>query len=399
MATLELTVPLHTDQSANYLRRALERISQAHGTYSIQITSMPWVTAWNDLVNIGLHRTGADLSEVGTTWISNLVAMNALRPFAVGEVAAMGGKAAFLPATWQSASVLGDETVWAIPWLADARVIYYWRDMLEESGVDATTAFQTSDNLVAAFERLRASDVSHPWAVVTTSHTHDTLYHALSWVWGAGGEFVSADGKRPLFHQPEARTGLRAYFGLHRYMPPEPIGLTNDHILDLFLNRQTTAIMSGPWLLNALRANAEVSAHLGIALPPGPPFVGGLNLVIWQHIHSSLARAAVELVQYLVTEQIQVEYSQLAGFLPARPDLLAQPPFSTDPYYQVLAEALKHGRAHTAIACWGLVEERLTVALNGIWAEIRRQPDRDLDALMAQYLEPLARRLAITLAD
>ncbi len=399
MANLEFSIPAHFENAANYLEHALERIGHPRRNYVIRITGMPWETAWSDLVNIGLYRTGADVSEVGSTWISSLVAMNALRPFTSFEINRMGGEGAFLPSAWRSTSIVGGEKVWAIPWLSDARTIYYWRDMLENARVDPTTAFQTFANMEDTLARIQASGVPHPWAV-TTRRTHNTLYNIVSWVWGAGGEFVSLDGKRPLFQQPEAIAGFSAYFGLDRYLPAEPRVMNGDLTIKMFLERQTAAIMGGPWFLNHLREQPEVIAKVGIALPPGPPFVGGMNLIIWQHVHPSLERAAVELVQHLATEHIQAEYSQLAGFLPVRLELLAQPPFSTDPYYQMLVAALEHGRSYLPVPRWGLVEERLTGALGDIWNEIRKNPNHgSIEAVVTQQLEPLARRIEMVLAQ
>ena len=53
------------------------------------------------------------------------------------ELNVLGGSAAFLPSSWQSSIVLGEKEVCAVPWLADTRLIYYRRDLLDKAGVDA----------------------------------------------------------------------------------------------------------------------------------------------------------------------------------------------------------------------------------------------------------------------
>ena len=52
-------------------------------------------------------------------------------------------------------------TLWAAPWLADTRIICYRRDLFEQAGVDAATAFQSPAQLENALQRLRDHGVSH----------------------------------------------------------------------------------------------------------------------------------------------------------------------------------------------------------------------------------------------
>ncbi|MFL7794490.1 MAG: hypothetical protein AB8I69_20275, partial [Anaerolineae bacterium] len=132
-----------------------------------EIYKMAWEDAWEELAKIGLYRSGPDVSQVGTTWLEGLVASGSVRPFTVGEVNSMGGAAAFFPATWQTVLVPWGQSrkVWAIPWLVDTRVIFYWRDMLEEAGIDETTAFVTPAQVEETMARLQDSGVEIPWGI------------------------------------------------------------------------------------------------------------------------------------------------------------------------------------------------------------------------------------------
>ncbi len=176
------------------------------------------------MVKTALYGHGPDVSEIGSTWIGNLIAMNALRPFDLPELYKLGGEKVFLPASWQSGQVPDEAIVYAIPWLADTRLIYYHRSALEKAGLDAGTAFDSPAQLSATLQRLQDSGCA-PW-VMCTATPRRLLQEAASWVWSAGGDFVSADGKRILFDQPEALAGLKAYFELGRYLTPRgaPLG-------------------------------------------------------------------------------------------------------------------------------------------------------------------------------
>ncbi len=138
-------------------------------------------------------------------------------------------------------------------------------------------------------------------------------------------------------------------------------------------------------------------SQIRTALPPGVPFVGGSNLVIWRH--SRQEKLAFELVKFLTGQPAQIVYSTNARSLPVRLEALASPPFSTEPLYKSIVEALKSGRSYQVNRLWGMVEERLIAELNQIWAELFADSAADLDALLDRHLQPLADRLNAVLSS
>jgi multiple sugar transport system substrate-binding protein len=400
MHPIDFTLPSHDEDALIILRQALDDFQKSHRDIPISVAQLGWTTAWSDLVRTALYKDGAEVSEVGSTWVGSFVGMDALRPCTMPEISKIGGPAAFLSSAWQSGSLIGDKQLWAVPWLSDARVIFYWRDMLEQAGVDEQRAFQSFDQMEDTLSRLQAQGIGTPWAV-TTRLTSNTLYNISSWVWGAGGDFLSADGTHVMIAEPEARAGMTHYYRLYRYMPQRSEPMDGVAVCELFHNQSVAAVVSGPWFLKWLRQRGISPyslSRIGIALPPGPSFVGGTNLVIWKHIGYEHEQLAVELVRYLVTSPALLDFYHHAGLLPARRDLLAQPPFSTDPHYQKIIEAIEIGRPHSRIAMWGLVEDRLAATLAKIWNEVRADPAQDMAALIERHLVPLAQRLNATLA-
>jgi multiple sugar transport system substrate-binding protein len=359
------------------------------------IHMMTWETAWAELIKVALYQHGPDVSQIGSSWLSNLAAMQGLRPFTQREISSLGGPEAFVSASWEASLVPGRGRGWVIPWLTDVRVIYYWRDMLQEAGVDEQSAFQTPAHMEETLDRLQTSGVSKaPW-IVTLQLPLTTLHNVASWVWGAGGELVSARGRNALFGEPAALAGARAYFGLQRYLPPGIQHMDIAQVFNLFADRQAAVAMGTPnWLQLTRQQNStspDVLAYLGVALPPGPPFVGGSGLIVWRHSRNEWE--AVDLVRQLLNKENQLEYCQRIGYLPARLDVLNEPPYSTDPHYQVMVQALEVGRSFPTFRLWGLVEERLSAALNEVWDIILGDPSQNLDAVIAGQLEPLSQRL------
>jgi ABC-type glycerol-3-phosphate transport system substrate-binding protein len=142
----------------------------------------------------------------------------------------------------------------------------------------------------------------------------------------------------------------------------------------------------------------DLFSRLGVTALPGSSFVGSTGLAIWKHVAYDHDQLAVDLVRFLMTSPTLLEFYRQVGLLPARRDLLAQPPFSTDPHYQKIIQALQSGRTHPRIIMWGLVEDRLAAALAQIWSEVRADPAQDIAPVVERNIAPLAQRLDATLA-
>lgn len=375
------------------MRPLLDQFETEHGV-RVRPRLLTWDTAWSDLVKVALYGDGPDVSEIGSTWLGDLVAMNALRPFGETEIAALGRAGSFLPSAWQGGRLAGQTQTWAIPWLAGARLMFWRRPLFASAELEPRTRFQTAAEVDAVLGRLAASSVPVPWTV-PTGLTHTTLLNAASWVWAAGGDFVTPDGKRTLFSQPEARAGLRDYFALGRYLVPPVRRLTGLQPDDQFLTQPgTAATISGSWLFSVLRERG-LAGEVGLALPPGASFVGGSHLVIWKHTRQ--AQAALELVNFLSEGRTQIAYGQRVGLLPTRLDALTGEPFAGDEWWQLAIRGVKTGRSFPVTRSWGLMEDRLTRVLKALWDEVLTDPGLDLDAAIQRHLEPLAMRLDLVL--
>jgi multiple sugar transport system substrate-binding protein len=308
----------------------------------------------------------------------------------------MGGAESFLPASWKTTQIGDESNVWAMPFVSDVRIIYYWRDMLEKAKIDDQTAFQNPKQFEETLARLKVDGIATPWGV-EIRFPFANLQNIVSWMWSAGGDILTPDGREPLFARSEAMEGIRAYFELHKYLSPklnqqdQPV-----YASELFANREVAVAMGSPNLLRNLRqhyaAQPERLQNVGVALPPGPPYIGGSNLLVWSHTRQE--QQAVLLVQKLTSKEVQSIFCQKSGYLPVRMEVLSEPPFTTDPHLRVIVEALKTGRAYPALRRWGLVEERLSIVFERVWSQLFNNVD--LDSALEE-LKVLSNRLTITL--
>jgi ABC-type glycerol-3-phosphate transport system substrate-binding protein len=383
------------------LQAEMERFGRDKNQPPVSLVQADWENLWRELENVGIYRRGPDLAETGSTWLDSLVEKECLHSFSSGEIDSIGGKEVFFPAVWQNIASVNQKEIWGIPFRADARVIFYWKDIFEKASIDASAAFSTPENMTAAFEKLQGSGVS-PW-VVPTYNTNNTAFAVASWIWSAGGDFLSPDGKRTGFGSDATQRGMLAYFDLFRFMPHHAYPIAENDVTELFFTRQAAATIAGPWFINNLRQRKEgekLLPHLGVALLPGPAFVGGTTLVVWKHCKDP--SNAVEFIKRLISPEFQSEYCQLSGLLPVRQDLWTDEFINSHEYLPVFNQAIRTGRGLPPIAQWGTIEDRLSKTLGHIWENLylmdaAQKPQEITRQMLAKHLVSLSAYLDTSL--
>ena len=401
---IEIEFSMITDEADELegLRTLLQSFER-NERLKVQLNNIGWEQAWSTLLVNALHSKGPHVSQVGSTWSNTLGAMEALRAFSASDLKTLDAPEAFVPLSWQSAALGSDERVWAIPWTAYTFILVYRRDLFAKAGLDENSALATATALQQTLARLQTSGVKIPWVFPTPKNNPDLIHIAANWLWAAGGEFVSGNGKQALFAQPEALQGFRTFFELFRYLPASIQGFDYDQCNQLFASGKTAAAILGADDAISLWKDAGtakvVRENLAAAVLPGIPWVGGDNLVIWKHALGSSGSAALSLVKYLTDCQTQLQYAQLHNSLPVRDDALSAFLDNLPPFSQVIKDTFQRGRTHAPIQLWSRIEHQLGMALNQIAAQVIAAPKGDLDAIIRARLEPLAEQMNMLLKN
>jgi ABC-type glycerol-3-phosphate transport system substrate-binding protein len=215
---------------------------------------------------------------------------------------------------------------------------------------------------------------------------------------------VSEDGRLPRFMEAAALTGIRQYFDLYPFLGPEARGLEEDAATRLFAAGNAAVHLSpieNPYVfLHDPEVAPQVRANLGVAALPGKPYYGGDNLVIWRHTLASPAKeqAAVALVSFLLGQHAQqVQCQAMPPVFPTRADALDSLPPVGDLLTQAVENALLKGQAYRPVPLWGRIEHQLGMALSNIGIDLLA--GASMDACINKHLEPLERRLKLTLGS
>lgn len=347
-----------------------------------------WIDGWSSLYGYALSRSGPDVSEVGSTWVGDLVRMRALSAISKAEQESIVGSSPFIERTWLQQP---DGICYSIPWSVDLRMIFYRRDLLDQAGIDEKTAFQDFPHFVQTLACLRDRLGTNPLAIPLL-RSRNALQTMATWVWEAGGDFFDAADERICFDRPAALEGARAFFALRPYLCSRAFqpGYRAD---PAFTSGDAAILISGSWILALPAINSSrMRENLGVAALPGQAFVGGSHLVFWNYSHQR--ELALGLIHFLhELENIPALYPWIG--LPVREWAWTQLPFSRHPFSTVL-QSIKTGRSFSTSRLWGLVEKRLIDTITITWE--KSLAGEEEDGGIEKALIDLAERLRPVLA-
>jgi len=400
MTAIEFSIIPDAETDYQMIVRLMATFKRETGI-DVTLKRMEWDDAWPQLIGIATQGQGVDISHVGSTWVSSLITMNALRPIPPYLINKMGGEQAFIHSTWSSVVAEGDRHAYGVPFSAYVYVVAYRKDLLEQAQLNSATAFATPQTLAETVQRLEALNATeYSLLMPVVPHPFSDLVHmAASWIWSSGGHLIDNRGKQVLFNTPAALAGLKSVFALLRRVPYADYFGTDDCMNALINGKAATVITDAPSLLACIQNKSPHSENIGAASLMSIPWSGGGSLVIWRHTYGYPDRleAAYNLIEFLERKHSLLELAQNSYTLPARTDALDEliPPDHV--LRPVMLQLISTGRSYRTIALWHRIEHQLGVELGAVAAKVSQDPHIDLDSLITDAMNSLAHRLNLTL--
>ncbi|HVF26331.1 MAG TPA: extracellular solute-binding protein [Anaerolineales bacterium] len=367
----------------------------------VNLKRMEWGDAWPQLIGISTRGQGADISHVGSTWVSSLMTMNALRPIPAHLISKIGGDQAFVHSTWANVVAEADRQPYGIPLSAYVYIVAYRKDLLKKAELNSATAFATPQALEESVHRLESLNATEAaWLMPIVPHPFNDLVHmAASWIWSSGGHMMDNRGKQVLFNSPAALTGLKSFISLLRRVPNDGY-LGADMCMEALLNGRAAAVITdAASLLAAVENKSPNIENIGAASLMSIPWSGGGSIVIWRHTYGYPDRleASYKLAEFLVRKQTMLDLASNSYVLPARTDALDEL-FPPDHILRpVMLQLISTGRSYRTIALWRRIEHQFGVELGAAVNQLLKDPDADLDTIVTQAMDSLAERLNLTL--
>jgi multiple sugar transport system substrate-binding protein len=358
---------------------------EAETGLSVHVTVLDWGEAWSR-ISAGIDKAhGPDVLQLGSTWVSRLASQGKLAP--LDDSADVINPQRFLPAAWKSTGIEGDNTIYAVPWLLDVRVLVGNRRLLAEQGITASDVatvegFRRTLAKLRAAHPTRAGESVYPFAIPGKRDWN--LPHNLApWIWSQGGDFIGrVDGRwRSRLLDRATVIGLRTYIGFVLDGLVNPISVREDNTRvsarfvhgeqvfavppsEVILQSRVPASMGGT---RSLRAGQD--GVVTFPIPAGPAgsvaFVGGTDLAI--PMIQAKNRDAIKLLLFLTRADNIEKYAGPIGFPADRQVLRAR---GKDPLYADLAAQVENGRSYPGLPDWGKVEVLLVEMLGAVWTLI-----------------------------
>ncbi|NDD29355.1 MAG: ABC transporter substrate-binding protein [Proteobacteria bacterium] len=229
-------------------------------------------------------------------------------------------RAEFLPGPLAACSYRGH--LYALPWYSDAGMLYYRKDLLEESGVTPPT---TWSELTSASRRLRARGRSG--FVFQAGQYEGLVCNFLEHAWGNGGDVLDRDG-RVVLDSPQNEEALRRMIeliGTDGVAPASVVTFREDESLRFFQSGSAVFLRSWPYVWGLTQKRGEsLLGKVGIAPVPhadgaghrSAGCLGGWNLMVSRW--SKHPREAFLLASFLTSPEAQRERMLATGQLPTR---------------------------------------------------------------------------------
>jgi multiple sugar transport system substrate-binding protein len=400
MTTIEFSLIPDAEMDYEAISRLMSDFKRETGV-DVHLKRMEWGNAWPQLISIATQGQGADISHVGSTWVSSLMTMNSLRAIPNPIVNKIGGEQSFVHSTWTNVVAEDDRLVYGIPLSAYVYIVAYRKDLLQQAGLNPVTAFATPAALEESVRRLEALNATeHAWLMPVVPHPFNDFVHmASSWIWSSGGHILDNRGKQVLFNSPAALAGLKSFLTLLRHVPDSDY-FGADECMNALIQGKASAVITDARALNTVvQQKVPNTEKIGAASLMSIPWSGGSSLVIWRHTHGYPDRleAAYKLTEFLARKQTMLDLASSCYTLPSRTDALDEL-FPPDHVLRpVMLQLISTGRSYRPIALWHRIEHQFGGELGLIAKQLMKDHSLDLDSTLGEAMDSLAYRLNLTL--
>ncbi|MGW6445771.1 ABC transporter substrate-binding protein [Lentzea sp. NPDC055074] len=226
------------------------------------------------------------------------------------------GDAAFdwddlFPAGREAATV--DGKIYGVPALVDNLSLVYNKKLFDEAKIAHPTDSWTWDDFRSAAQKL-SGDGRFGWAYVNDG-TEDTVWRFLALLWQAGGDLLSADGKKAAFASDAGQQAMQLLRDMAVTDKSVYLDAGDQQYLNLFNSGRVAMLWTGPWDLGSI--NEDVS--YGVQILPGKvthaTIAGPDTFVVFG---DNGRTKALPFLKWLLSAEIHLEFAMETGHLPIR---------------------------------------------------------------------------------
>lgn len=248
-------------------------------------------------------------------------------------------------------------------------VLMYNTVHFKEAGLDPNKPPATWDQFLDYAKKLTKVD---RWGVGIIGARQEGLFMRFNpWLWGAGGDYLTADGKRSSLDTPEALEGFKFYaelFTKHKLVPPGVVEQGAQEVRTQLAHGKVSMIITLPAALGIVQAiNPKINVREVMALAPVP--VGKKKVTsAWfsMRVISAFTKnpeAAWKVYRTWHDRDSQMRNFKIAGVLSTRLDITNSPEVKNDKFAQVFAAQTPFVKWEPLLAEWPKIGDAMITAV------------------------------------
>lgn len=370
-----------------------------------QVVVLDWGEAWSRISEALETGQGPDVLQLGTTWVSFFASQGKLAVLDahLGQV----DPSRFVPVSWKTTQVDGQNSIYAVPWFMDVRVLMANKTMLDQAGLDVAN-LNSVDGFRLALDQFKQQNKAnasgtaiYPFAFPGKSDWN-IPHNFAPWIWSQGGDFIVKENEqwKSNLLNPKTIKGIKLYvsFVLDSLVNASTLKENTAQVTGRFNNGEQLFSVNTSEVIMQTRVDESIGGTLNsrigqdgiatFAIPAGSagsvPFIGGSNLALPKAKQNDAK--ALRLLLFLTRGDNLDIYTQKIGFLP--PDTTVLSEWAQDSLYKVLVEQAQTGKAYPNIPNWGAIESILVEMFSAVWSLLDvggLYGDAELQTILTEY--------------
>lgn len=236
-----------------------------------------------------------------------------------------------------------------LPFSSDNSAFFYNRALFKEAGLDPEKGPETWDEYVQVGIACTSEERYGTAYCMNSGGAYMFLF--MPWVWGNGGDILTPDGTKAAINSPEALEAVQLWYDMiHKYKaaPQDTWNYSWDDVVDRFKAGKIAMMANGNWGIAQLKRDAP-EIDFGTTLMPRPvdgqhsSFAGGDLMGILAQ--TKYRAEGWTLLEFLMSEQVQVEFLAKSGIIPIRSSFYENKYFEQEPRLKVFTQSLEVARA------------------------------------------------------
>jgi multiple sugar transport system substrate-binding protein len=377
------------------LQSAIQELQTRHPDMDIRIkyTTYPYDKTQGEILKSMANQTPIDLITVDPIWLGKFVEKGILTDL-TNRSENWGRQKDWYETHWDGG--VYNDRIYAIWAWTDIRGMWYWKDLLNEAGVDPNS-LKTWDGYLASAKKL--NDVLQPKGIegvhlTAAGHSPDISFYPYLWM--LGGELVEWKSGHPTkgsywFPAYNSTEGVRALEFIKEQVNAGIKPQKNHYWGKEFLDRKFAVMLEALQHhvhLNTTEQKQDFEKKVGFIggfpVPnqgnPSATLMGGWELSI--PTTSRNKDLAWELITTILEPKILTPYLAKHGNLPTQVPI-GEGPYSSElsksiPYYDQLISMMQIGHVRPSISEYPEIADHIRQALDQVFFDLK-EPEQALD--------------------